>query len=578
MKNYLPSLRIRLLVFFGLAGVLFVCGTSLFESSAQALKPVLVSEAGSTRALALDSTSKLHEPFQMNSPVRFGSDNRTRVQLYVLQLNLENDKSTLTADAQDGAGRIYPLVVEHVGPVPGQEWMHSVTLKLHDEMSDLGDVLVRITYRGVASNRVRLGIGRVGGGPPDDAGSVPTPVPAFVAPTPNTNPVRAGALTADDVRTVIAQAVSAAVALNRRVTVAVTDREGNVLGVFSMTDAPSRTQFRGGGPGPDLVPNPITGLVTRGLAGTNLPPVLIPVQRAAISKAGTASFFSTFGNAFTPRTASFIIQEHIPPGIGFRPAGPLYGVQFSQLPCSDIKFPGLPFGLSGDPGAVPLYKNGVPSGAVGIEGDGVYTVDRVVTDDDKPFEEVIAVAAARGYEPPALIRGDNILVDGVRLPYVNVADNEAPRPATIPFASLPGIVEFAFPIRGAQPSAFVPATVGGSNGAVDLRFFPYIDSPSPLANKLTAAEVTTIIGQAARQADITRAGIRQPLGSAARVSITVVDTEGTRARHLSHHRRARLRLRRVGAESAVVSLLLTQRHGALLRAIGLGTYHRPRRR
>src|SRR5438067_2327299 len=36
---------------------------------------------------------------------------------------------------------------------------------------------------------------------------------------------------------------------------------------------------------------------------------------AAISKAGAAAFFSTQGNAFTPRTAAFIIQPHFPPGL-----------------------------------------------------------------------------------------------------------------------------------------------------------------------------------------------------------------------------------------------------------------------
>ncbi|HYY41493.1 MAG TPA: hypothetical protein VE775_02100, partial [Pyrinomonadaceae bacterium] len=272
--------------------------------------------------------------------------------------------------------------------------------------------------------------------------------------------------------------------------------------------------------------DPVTGLPPLGLEGADFPAALNPARLAAITKAGTASFFSTSGNAFTPRTASFIIQEHFPPNVTNQPSGPLFGVQFSQLFCSDIKKPGLPLGLSGDPGGVPLYKNGLPAGGVGIEGDGLYTVDRDPTDFDKPLEELIAVAAARGYEPPAQIRGDNIIVGGIRLPFTNVTDADAPRPATIAFASLPGTVDPDFPIRGAQPSAFVPMTLDGSPGAVDTRFFPFIGSTSGSANALTANDVRTVIAQAAHQADITRAAIRQPLGSAARVSITVVDTEG----------------------------------------------------
>src|SRR5205085_1642752 len=248
---------------------------------------------------------------------------------------------------------------------------------------------------------------------------------------------------------------------------------------------------------------PVTGLPPQGLEGADFPAALNPARLAAITKAGTAAFFSTFGDAFTPRTASFIIQEHFPPNVSNQPGGPLFGVQFSQLVCSDIKKPGLPFGLSGDSGAVPIYKNGVPSGGVGIEGDGLYTVDRDPTDFDKPVEELIAVAAGRGYEPPALIRGDNIIVGGIRLTYTNVTDADAPRPTTMSFASLPGTV--LDPIRSAQPSAFVPTTLGGSPGTIDTRFFPFRASTSGSANALTADDVTRIITQAAHQADITRA-------------------------------------------------------------------------
>jgi len=307
--------------------------------------------------------------------------------------------------------------------------------------------------------------------------------------------------------------------LNHPVTVAVTDREGNVLGVFRMTGAPGSTQFRGGGPGPSQIPNPSTGFVPVGLDGT-----IVPAKLAAISKAGTAALFSTRGNAFTSRTAGFIIQEHFPPGVDFRSSGPLYGVQFSSLPCSDIKTPGLPLGLSGDPGSAPIYKNGEAVGGVGIEGDGIYTVDRDPTDFDQPFEEVITVSATRGFEAPSLIRGDNILVDGIRLAYLNVTN--PPAPPTIAFGSLPGVVDPMFPIRAAQPSQFTAAIVGGIAGEVDTRFFPFIGSPTITSNSLTAADVTTIIEHGAQQANITRSAIRQPLGSNARVTIAVVDANG----------------------------------------------------
>jgi uncharacterized protein GlcG (DUF336 family) len=438
--------------------------------------------------------------------------------IFVMGLSLQPGEgpTAVTADAEDGARNIYPLTVEYLGPVPEQEWVSSIILRLDDRMDDVGDVLIGITYHGAQSNRVRVGIGHIGDGPPDDDGAVPTPGTTAPPPPPA---ITAGTLNTSDVQTIISQAVSTAAQLNRPVTVAVTDREGNVLGVFKMTGAPVSTQLRGGGPGPSQVPSPLTGFVPAGLDGT-----MAPAKLAAISKAGTASLFSTRGNAFTSRTAGFIIQEHFPPGIDFRSGGPLYGVQFSSLPCSDIKIPGLPLGLSGDPGSVPIYKNGEAVGGVGIEGDGVYTVDRDPSDFDQPFEEVIAVAAARGFEAPSLIRGDNILVDGIRLAYLNV--NNAPNPTTLAFGSLPGAVDPLFPVRGAQPSEFTAAVVGGIAGEVDTRFFPFVGSPTVTPNSLTASDVSTIIEHAAQQANITRAAIRQPLGSNARVSIAVVDTKG----------------------------------------------------
>ncbi len=495
-------------------GALTSTSTVLEQTHAQSPKITLISQETSTRAIALDSVTQRHEPFNATSEVVWGNDNRTRVMMFAIGLDRTTPPADISATAEDGDHQIYSLPVEYVGPVPDQDWVTSIVVRLDDQIGNVGDVLIGISYHGTNSNRVRVAIGHVGDGPPDDQGAVPTP--GSIAP-PVQPAATAGTLTTGEVQTIIAQAVSAAAAINHPVTVAVTDREGNILGVFKMTGAPSTTQLRGGGPGPTLSPNPITGFVSTGLDGT-----VVPANLAAISKAGTASLFSTRGNAFTSRTAGFIIQEHFPPGVDFKSGGPLYGVQFSSLPCSDIKKPGLPLGLSGDPGSAPIYKNGEAVGGVGIEGDGIYTVDRDPSDFDQPFEEIIAVSATRGFEAPSLIRGDNILVDGIRLAYLNVSN--APAPPTIAFGSLPGTV--TSPIVSAQTSAFTPTVVGGIGGEVDTRFFPFIGSPTVTANSLTAVDVNTIISHAAQQANITRAAIRQPLGSNARVSIAVVDTNG----------------------------------------------------
>jgi uncharacterized protein GlcG (DUF336 family) len=496
--THLPLPILRTLLFSAI-----VFAASFQVASGQSAAPVLISHEDSTRAIAFESVTQQREPFSPAAPVKFGNDNQTRVMLFVMNLTLQPGDTigAISVSAEDVAHHIYQLPVEFFGSVPDQPWATSLVVRLNSEMNDVGDVLLRVTYRGVGSNRVRLAMGHVGGGLPDDQGAVPTPG----SPVPVVPAATAGDLSVAEVQTIISQAVSAAVSLNRAITVAVTDREGNVLGAFVMTGAPATTTIRS------------VGTSGRGLEGT-----VVPAALAAISKAGTAALFSTSGNAFTTRTAGFIIQEHFPSGVQFRAGGPLYGVQFSSLPCSDIKKPGLPLGLAGDPGGLPIYRNGVAIGGVGIEGDGLYTVDRDPADFDQPVEEVIAASAVRGFEAPSLIRADNILVDGIRLPYTNIAN--PPSPATMAFGSLPGIVPLAYPLRPAQASAFVPTNVGGVGGEVDTRFFPFMGGAGPTA--LTASEVETIIAHAAQQANITRAAIRQPLGSNARVSIAVVDVNG----------------------------------------------------
>jgi uncharacterized protein GlcG (DUF336 family) len=480
--------------------IIIACLLAAVEAHAQQTRPVLISHADSTRAIAFDSVTRQREPFTTQAQVKFGSDAATRIMLYALNLQLQPNETSaaVTADAEDANHTFHQLTVEHVGPVRDYPWVSSVILRIPEGLPATGDVLVRIKYRDVVSNRVRVGIGQVGGGPADDQNAAPTP--GLPGPFDPPAALTATNLTSTDILRILQQAASAAVSLSKPVTIVVTDREGNILGLFAMSGAPATTTIR-----------------SVGTAGQGLEGVVAPAVEAATAKAATAAFFSTTGNAFSTRTAGFIIQEHFPPGINFRPGGPLYGVQFSSLPCSDIKKPSARLGLSGDPGGLPIYKDGLPAGAIGIEGDGLYTVDRDPTDNDQPFEELIAASGIRGFEPPAAIRGDTILVDGIRLPFSNVTTT--PTPSTS--ASITGSV-----INPAPASEFIPQTLAGIAGEVSPRFFPFIAGTAPLANALSAAEVQTIISRAAQQANITRAAIRQPLGSNARVTIAVVDTAG----------------------------------------------------
>jgi len=351
--------------------------------------------------------------------------------------------------------------------------------------------------------------------------------------TPNANFQALAPLTVADVQTIIAQAVTQAVASNVRATIAVVDRGGNVLGVFQMTNAPTTTLI-----GSSLSPRCAEGVAQPNICG--LEGQRVPATLAAISKAGTGAFLSSNGNAFSTRTASDIIQEHRPVGVSFVASGPLFGVQFSSLPCTDIKNnPPLPLGLAGDPGGMPLYKSGSLVGGIGVETDGVYSIDRNPFDLDIPVEELIAVAGSRGFEAPSGIRSDQILLDGVRLPYSNA--EQPPFIPTLAFSALPGVVvpvilpAFTFfdgTLRGTvdPTSGFASATAAGlaARIAVDRQGnnrFPFRNSPTP--GGLTAQEVQTILTQGIQTAYALRAAIREPQDSFVQVNVFVVDVDGS---------------------------------------------------
>jgi hypothetical protein len=186
----------------------------------------------------------------------------------------------------------------------------------------------------------------------------------------------------------------------------------------------SRRLSHGGAPPTIRIsdPRPVTG----GLLNLDVPPEL-----GAISKALTAVYFSSEGNAFTSRTAGQIAQEHFNQGDATAPAGPLFGVQISNLPCSDInqRFTGSgtgpgthrsPLGLSPDPGGISLFKAGVPVGAVGVSGaKAVYTLDENAEVREKDLDEDIAVAGSFGLIAPADRRADSITAGGLTLQYAN---------------------------------------------------------------------------------------------------------------------------------------------------------------
>lgn len=402
-----------------------------------------------------------------------------------------------------------------------------------------------------------------GGGDSNDFGGTPSPSPT-PTPTPTPTPINGNggaftppaqeSLSVTDVQTIIAQAVGEASARNMPSIIAVTDRVGNVLAVFEMNGAPgtATTSAR-------------TALGTINSPVVDVQGVVVPAAAGAIAKAVTGAYLSSAGNAFSSRTASQIVQEHFPPApttLGLE-SGPLFGVQFSQLPCSDFnqRFGNAgaaaligpkrsPLGLSADPGGLPLYKNGVVVGAIGVMGDGDYGFDSNILDVDVDDEEAIALAGIQGFSPSAAITANRISVDGTSLRFSDMVVSDL-SPLQNNFAAINVTSGNLIPVTGytSITGAIIAGSAYGSEASgirasttaefkntdafvlsdgTGTNRFP-IRAATDGANvttPLTAAETRAILEEAFIVMSRARAQIRQPLDSRAQVSISVVDTHG----------------------------------------------------
>ncbi len=147
----------------------------------------------------------------------------------------------------------------------------------------------------------------------------------------------------------------------------------------------------------------------------------------AVAKSRNVIFFSgpnrtagdlpgvPMGTAVTNRTIGFGAQPLYPPGVDGSTPGPFFELyQFDTLhPCTQGSQAANPNqnGIVFFPGALPLYKNGELVGGLGVSGDGVDQDDFVTS------------AGASGFDAPSKIQADQIIDQGVRLPYLKFPQN-----------------------------------------------------------------------------------------------------------------------------------------------------------
>jgi len=278
-------------------------------------------------------------------------------------------------------------------------------------------------------------------------------------------------------------------------TIAVVDRAGNVLGLYRQAGA--------------------------GTANDDL----------AIGLARTGAFFSNDQAPLSSRTVRFISGIHFPPGIANTSNAALYGIELTnrgcdlgitfihgqEVPPAGSSAGGLCKGAAQtagcgtgpvtgkvdlfdsdpsavNPGGLPLFRGAAVVGGIGVAGAAPAEAEFAA----------FAAAAAAGFLPNVAQPGQ-VFINGIRLPFVE--QTQPPAGTSI----------------GSPSGGFVPPgpTKNGScapNG--------YLAGPSA-GSQLSAAEVDQVVQQAIAGASRTRAQIRLPIGSRARMVIAVSDLDGT---------------------------------------------------
>ncbi len=298
-------------------------------------------------------------------------------------------------------------------------------------------------------------------------------------------------LSVSDVTTVVHNAVTS---VDARMVVAVADRAGNVLAVFETPGAPT------------------TSIGNFGQA--------VPADELAVSLARTAAFFSNDQAPLSSRTVRFISGIHFPPGVAGTANADLYGIENTNRGCtlSTNFLPGQALNpsrsidgsktglgiitgkadvndsdpLAVNPGGVPLFNS---TGLVG--GVGVVSTSPEVAE-FAAFAAAFPTRVLPTLPPPGVV-----IIGGIALPFVN---------------------------QQTQPAGTTTGTFAGSYSvgptAGKLPPEEYLVGPNA-GTALSQSDVNEIILNAVATANTTRAVIRLPPGSKAKMTIAVSDLDGT---------------------------------------------------
>jgi uncharacterized protein GlcG (DUF336 family) len=309
-----------------------------------------------------------------------------------------------------------------------------------------------------------------------------------------TSSAAAAPLSTADVQNIVQAAAQAADSAS--MVIAVVDRGGSVLALYRKLGA---------------------GTTATGNFGAT-----VNVNDLAAGLARTGAYFSNDQAPLSSRTVRFISGIHFPPGLANAANAPLYGIENTNRGCTlSTNFlpgqavqPSLSVGggtglgiitgkadlLDSDPnalnpGGVPIFRSGVVVGGVGVAGVSADTAEYAA----------YAAATSNGFGPTPASPGV-VFINGIALPFVNQTSAPA----------------------GITPGTFTGTFLAGPRASTGQP--PEGDLVAPAAGPLgglSATDVQGILSNAENRANQTRAAIRLPLGSKAKMVIAVADLDGT---------------------------------------------------
>lgn len=156
-----------------LTGILWLAGI-VSANGFPADAPILISQNDSTRALATVANRK-----SKSSVINVLETSKQRnVTFYLTNLNdlLKGEgKSAFRAEFEDSRHLLYPLEIVSFQPAENYKNVYALNVRFN-RTEELGDVLVRVAWRGMSSNRVRFSVGFEGGKIQNDPNTIPTPI------------------------------------------------------------------------------------------------------------------------------------------------------------------------------------------------------------------------------------------------------------------------------------------------------------------------------------------------------------------------------------------------------------------